>query len=25
MQFVSFTNAPSPPPKFSAGDITGGK
>ena len=25
MQFVSFTNAPSPPPKFSAVDITGGK
>ncbi len=25
MQFVSFTNAPSPPSKFSAGDITGGK
>jgi hypothetical protein len=26
MQYVSFTNAPTPPPaKFSAGDITGGK
>jgi hypothetical protein len=25
MQYVSFTNAPTPPPKFSATDITGGK
>src|SRR5436190_18332015 len=25
MQYVSFTNAPTPPPKFSASDITGGK
>jgi len=25
MQYVSFTNAPTAPPKFSAGDITGGK
>ena len=25
MQYVSFTNAPTPPPKFSANDITGGK
>ena len=26
MQYVSFTNAPAPPPsKFSANDITGGK
>lgn len=25
MQYVSFANAPTPPPKFSATDITGGK